>query len=101
MIIVDTVFIVLSLDIIVTLFQLRTLADALERDRYEGQQLYHQYREEFLKIKNTQSEALKAARDAAAAAAASKLEEEAKSAWTQAEVALFIQAFNKVFMLLN
>ena len=61
-----------------------------------GQQLYHQYREEFLKIKNTQSEALKAARDAAAAAAASKQEEEAKSAWTQAEVALFIQAFNKV-----
>jgi hypothetical protein len=80
----------------VTIFQLRLLADALERDKYEGQQLYHQYREEFLKIKNTQSEALKAARDAAAAAAASKQEEEAKSAWTQAEVALFIQAFNKV-----
>ena len=79
-----------------TIFQLRLLADALERDKYEGQQLYHQYREEFLKIKNTQSEALKAARDAAAAAAASKQEEEAKSAWTQAEVALFIQAFNKV-----
>ncbi len=76
--------------------QLRTLADALERDKYEGQELYHQYREEFLKIKNTQAEALKAARDAAAAAAASKQEEESKSAWTQAEVALFIQAFNKV-----
>ena len=76
--------------------QLRTLADALERDKYEGQQLYHQYREEFLKIKNTQSEALKAARDADAAAAASKQEDEAKSAWSQAEVALFIQAFNKV-----
>jgi hypothetical protein len=75
---------------------LKLLADALERDMYEGQQLYHQYREEFLKIKNTQSEALKAARDAAAAAVASKQEEEAKSAWTQAEVALFIQAFNKV-----
>lgn len=74
------------------------LADALERDKYEGQELYHQYREEFLKIKNTQAEALKAARDAAAAAAASKQEEEAKSAWTQAEVALFIQAFNKVCM---
>ena len=77
--------------------QLRLLADALERDQFEGQQLYHVYREEFLKIKNTQSDALKAARDAAAAAAASKQEEEAKSAWTQAEVALFIQAFNKVW----
>ena len=84
--------------IIVTLLQLKLLADALERDKYEGQQLYHQYREEFLKIKNTQSEALKAGRDAAAAAAASKQEEEAKSAWTQAEVALFIQAFNKVLL---
>jgi hypothetical protein len=71
----------------------------LERDKYEGQQLYHEYREQFLKIKNTQSEALKAARDAAAASAASKREEDTKSAWTQAEVSLFIQAFNKVHFL--